>query len=124
EILLALDLYLRRRPHPPGADDPEVEQLSDLLNSLPIHTVRPDLDKFRNPNSVALKLANFAALDPEFPGKGMEASSKLDREMWNRYNARPDEVASLVSAIKAVATGGGFPNIPEPDEDEDEPEEG
>jgi hypothetical protein len=46
-------------------------ELSRVLNSLPIHTVRPDLERFRNPNGVALKLANFAALDPAYPGRGI-----------------------------------------------------
>lgn len=35
---------------------PEVIELSALPNALPIHTTRPDAEKFRNPNGVALKL--------------------------------------------------------------------
>jgi 5-methylcytosine-specific restriction protein A len=58
---LALDLYLRARGHIPSPCDDQVVQLSDLLNRLPIHTVRPDLEKFRNPNGVVLTITNFAA---------------------------------------------------------------
>jgi predicted RNA-binding protein with PUA-like domain len=69
ERLLALDLYLHRRPRLPGAEDREVRELSAFLNSLPIHTVRPDLETFRNPNGVSLKLANFAASTRNIPAQ-------------------------------------------------------
>ena len=69
ELILALDLYRRFGI----ADDrhPEVVRLSEIRNRLPIHSSRPDEVRFRNPNGVGLKLANFAALDPDYPGVGM-----------------------------------------------------
>jgi 5-methylcytosine-specific restriction enzyme A len=124
ELLLALDLYLRRRPHLPGADDPEVRELSAFLSSLPIHTVRPDLERFRNPNGVALKLANFAALDPQYPGAGMRAGGRLDAIVWDRYTAEPDRLRQVVEAIRDAASAALFPSIPEADEGEYEAEEG
>jgi len=39
----------------------------------------------RNPNAVAMKLVNFASLDPRLKQKGMEKVSKLDRQVWNEY---------------------------------------
>jgi hypothetical protein len=33
----------------------QVVALSRLLNELPIHRIRPDVDRFRNPNGLALK---------------------------------------------------------------------
>ena len=69
ELILALDLYLREGQL--DAADPSVIELSAVLNALPIHTDRPDREKFRNPNGVAMKLANFAALDPGYPGVGL-----------------------------------------------------
>lgn len=56
ELLLALDLYLSQGQ----LDDTHalVIEVSELLNRLPIHTVRPDLERFRNANGVALRLAN------------------------------------------------------------------
>ena len=79
ELVLALDLYLREGQ----LDDSHarVVELSQLLNHLPIHTIRPDLERFRNPNGVALKLANFAALDPNYPGVGMTRGGKRDAEV-------------------------------------------
>src|ERR1039458_2470519 len=82
ELILALDLYLRD-----GAlddRDTRIIELSELLNSLPIHTTRPDVERFRNPNGVALKLANFSALDPNYPGVGMGRAERGDLHVWDR----------------------------------------
>ena len=119
ELILALDLYVT---HGRALDDsdPEVIELSEVLNSLPIHTVRPDADRFRNPNGVALKLANFAALDPDYPGKGMQAGGRRDAEVWERYHDDPEELHRLADEIRSGAAS--FPLVPE--EDEDEVEEG
>jgi 5-methylcytosine-specific restriction enzyme A len=121
ELILALDLYLRHGL----LDDrhPEVIELSRVLNTLPIHTVRPDAEKFRNPNGVALKLANFAAIDPNYHGAGMARGGQRDAEVWHRYaNDRPT-LARLAADLRAHATGAvSVPVVPE--EDEDEVEEG
>lgn len=124
ERLLALDLYLRRRPHLPGAEDPDVQELSAFLNSLPIHTVRPDLETFRNPNGVSLKLANFAAFDPQYPGAGMRSAARSDAEIWDRYSAHPHELRRVVEVIRNAAAASLLPNVPEPDEEEFEADEG
>jgi 5-methylcytosine-specific restriction protein A len=121
ELILALHLYVTQGQ----LDDrhPAVIDLSNLLNSLPIHTVRPDLDRFRNPNGVALKLANFAALDPEYAGVGMARGGKLDADVWDRYHNDPEKFARIAQALRAGAEQPmGFPVTPE--EDETEREEG
>ncbi len=98
ELVLALDLYLRSGL----LDDtnPAVVELSHALNSLEIHAVRPDADRFRNPNGVALKLANFAAIDDNYHGRGMTSYSKLDAEVWHRYSPNQDALAAAASAIR------------------------
>ena len=85
EILLALDLYFKIEPGQIHARNPEIISLSEILNKLPIHTVRPDKIKFRNPNGVGLKLSNFLALDPNYEGKGMNSFSKLDQEIFEEF---------------------------------------
>jgi 5-methylcytosine-specific restriction protein A len=98
-------------------------ELSELLNRLPIHTVRPDLERFRNANGVALRLANFAALDPAYPGKGMSNFGPRVRAFWDHYHDHPALVASLAAQLRNGSTSGtSFPTSPE--EDEDEVEEG
>jgi 5-methylcytosine-specific restriction protein A len=117
ELILALDLYLRRGQ--PDASDPLVIELSEVLNALPIHTVRPDLERFRNPNGVALKLANFAALDPAYPGVGMSRGSRLDAEVWDEFHDRPEELAAIANQLReGAAHPGRFPALPQEGEDE------
>ena len=58
EVILALDLYYDLKSGEMNSNNPEVIKLSELLNRLPIHTNRPDQEKFRNANGVNLKLGN------------------------------------------------------------------
>ncbi|MCU4184586.1 HNH endonuclease [Acidiferrimicrobium sp. IK] len=117
ELVPALDLYLRSGL----LDDSsaEVQELSNVLNALPIHTVHPDVERFRNPNGVALKLANFAALDPNYPGVGMSRGSRADGQVWDRYHTDRDELRRVAAGLRAGASGEEpFPVLPEEGEDE------
>lgn len=83
ELLLALDLYCKI---PFGRFDKrtkEVIELGGLIN--------------RTPSSVAMKLCNFAALDPAQNGKGLRNASSGDREIWNEFFGNWD---LLVDSIK------------------------
>jgi 5-methylcytosine-specific restriction protein A len=113
ELILALDLYLDAGML--DDTDQRVVELSQLLNRLPIHTVRPDRDRFRNPNGVALKLANFASIDPEYHGVGMSRVGQRDREVWERFASARDELRNLASRI--ADTDNEFPMTTEEDED-------
>ena len=104
ELILALDLYLRSGLLP--AKDQAVAELSRVLNSLTIHSERPDAVRFRNENGVALKLANFAAIDPNHPGKGMKRGGKLELEVWERYASNED---ALVEAAATISAGSDAP---------------
>ncbi|MCW1917095.1 HNH endonuclease [Luteolibacter sp. GHJ8] len=49
----------------------------------------------RGANSVAMKLCNFASLDPALKMrgiKGLEGASALDREVWADFHGNPEEV--------------------------------
>ena len=98
ERILALDLYLRA-----GLLDnkhPDIVKLSSDLNALTVHSERPDAVRFRNPNSVALKLANFAAIDPNHQGKGMDRYARGDTKVWDRYASSKDALARAVATIR------------------------
>lgn len=64
-----------------------------------LHSKQPAIitlaEKFgRGSNSVAMKLCNFASLDPalKLRGiKGLEGASKLDREVWQEFHENPNE---------------------------------
>ncbi|MDE2890973.1 MAG: hypothetical protein OXN86_00485 [Chloroflexota bacterium] len=99
ELILALDLYLRSGLL--DDKDEAVVDLSRVLKELTIHPDRPDAERFRNENGVALKLANFAAIDPNHKGKGMTSYGKLDAEVWARFASDEDSLATAAAAIRA-----------------------
>jgi 5-methylcytosine-specific restriction protein A len=78
ELILALDLYMRRRNLLPDDKDREVVALSKLLNELSVPTGN---ERFRNPNGVAMKLQNFRRLDPDQSGKGLPRGGKAEEEV-------------------------------------------
>ena len=74
----------------------KTEELALVLNlycTLPfgkMHTHNPEIIKLaaylnRTPGSIAMKLANFASLDPTLKQKGLTACSKLDRLVWQQF---------------------------------------
>lgn len=103
EIILALDLYSKLEPGQINAKNTAIQELSRVLNRLPIHDVRPDEAKFRNPNGVSLKLSNFLAIDPTYHGKGMQSFSKLDEKVFNEFESDESRLHKLANRIKNVA---------------------
>lgn len=103
EIILALDLYSRLEPGKINSLNPDIQELSVLLNQLPIHEVRPDEAKFRNPNGVSLKLSNFLAIDPSYHGKGMQSFSQLDKKVFEEFESDTEELHKIASRIRAIS---------------------
>jgi len=100
EIILALELYFRTEPGQISKSNPEIIELSEILNKLPIHDVKPDEAKFRNPNGVTLKLSNLLAIDPNYEGKGMTSFSKLDEKVFYEFCDNRQELVRLANQIK------------------------
>ena len=99
ERILVLDLYLRSGRL--GKADPRVEELCRDLDALTVHSTRPDLHRGRGPDTVALKLGNFAWLDPNEEG-GASNFARGDADVWDRYASDEDALAATVAAIKEV----------------------
>lgn len=104
EIILALDLYSRLEPGKINSSNPDIEELSVVLNRLPIHEVRPDEAKFRNPNGVSLKLSNFLAIDPSYHGKGMQSYSQLDEKVFKEFESDTERLHKLAKRIREVSS--------------------
>ena len=98
ELILALELYLRSGL----LDDTSqaVVDLSRVLNDLEVHAERPDVDRFRNPNGVAMKLANFAAIDPSYQGRGLARVGRRDTDVWDRYASDEEALAAVAAAVR------------------------
>ena len=121
ELILALDLYLRRGLI--GTNDPEIVELSELLRSLPIHPNEGRTESFRNTNGVTRKLSNLANFDPTYTGKPTHGN-RLDGEVYNAWATRPDGLSRVVDAIKSGNIEAVFSPTPEPDEEDVEAPEG
>lgn len=101
ELILALDLYLRRGAVSNKADE-EIVELSGTLRKMPGFTDAVDQAKYRSVNSVCKKLGNFAALDPKFNGVGLRGFSRGDEAIWKELADKPNQVAALAATIRAA----------------------
>lgn len=89
ELVLALELYLETPFSKISSNDPKVINLGDAIG--------------RSSNAVAIKLANFARLDPDLNARklsGMKNGSKLDIEVWNDFYSDWGRLATASSKIK------------------------
>lgn len=102
EIILALDLYFSPNRGPIDKKNPKIIELSTILNSLPLFVHRPDRERFRNPNGVGTKLANFLTFDKEYKGKGLTHGSKLDELLFHEYEEQQDLLHSVAQQIRQV----------------------
>lgn len=81
ELIAALSLYCQLPFGKLHRHNPAIQKLAKSLN--------------RSPSAVALKLSNFASLDPTLKKRGisgMSNVSKADTEVWNRYFGKWDEL--------------------------------
>lgn len=75
ESILAFELYCRIPFQRTKANNPAVRELARLLG--------------RTPSSVARKLGNFGAFDPQLRAKaisGLTHTSKLDQQVWDEFH--------------------------------------
>lgn len=88
-----------------------------------LHSKNPDIRKLadrigRSPSAVAMKLSNFASLDPSITGtgrKGLEGASQLDREVWDEFHADWDRLAVECAALQSALEGKDVGLVDEPD---------
>lgn len=81
ELILAFELYCRIPFQRTKATDPRVKELAALLH--------------RTPASVARKLGNFGAFDPQLAARnisGLTHGSKLDEAIWDEFHADWNEL--------------------------------
>lgn len=79
----------------------------------------------RSSSAVAMKLVNFASLDPAIINsgrKGLDGASNLDREIWNEFHADWERLAVECEALRRNIDPEPFPND-DGDVDMSEPED-
>ena len=89
EFIVALDIYMRFRPNPPGPDNIECKLLSNFLRLRAISNGVKINSKFRNPHGVSMQLQNIRKLDERFIGRGLRPTSIIGKHIWNRYIFNP-----------------------------------
>lgn len=104
EIILALDLYFDKDRGSIDHRNEKIIELSRILNELPLFQHRPDQERFRNPNGVTLKLSNFLAIDPDYHGKGMASSSKLDKAVFQEFYEKRQLLRRIAAEIKQITS--------------------
>jgi len=89
ELIQAFDLYCRIPFKKTKASNPDVEALAAHLR--------------RSPGSIARKLGNFGAFDPELRRRGISGlphASKLDREVGDEFHSDWGEAVSQAESLR------------------------
>lgn len=82
ELIVAYNLYCKIPYGKIGDNNLEIINIAKIIG--------------RTPSAVALKLSNFASLDPELQKRnivGMRHGSKSDKQIWNEFNGNWNELA-------------------------------
>ena len=109
EIRLLLTYYKKMNSGDMHKTHPLVLKASKAIRDLDINKeYSSQSEKFRNPNGVALKLANFLFLDPSYEGKGMKGCSALDRKIFGEEFKIKNNM-SIISFLNQKSLIIGFP---------------
>lgn len=95
ELKLAFHLYCQLPFGRLHQRNPEIIQLAGLIG--------------RTPSALAMKLVNFASLDPAITAsgrKGLGGASKLDQEVWDQFHADWEGLALECESLRAGLVAG------------------
>src|SRR5689334_10161373 len=94
DLFRALELYCLTPFGRIHSRNPQIQQLAAAID--------------RTASAVALKMVNFASLDPTLAQRGMANASKLDREVWDQF------FASLSASLAADTPAQSVVELAEP----------
>jgi putative restriction endonuclease len=83
ELLIALNLYGKLRFGQFHSKQPVIVDVAGRLN--------------RTPSSLAMKLSNFASLDPALKSRGisgLQGASMLDKAVWEEFQEHPEDLVA------------------------------
>jgi len=113
ELNILLELYENLNSGEMHKSHPEVIKCSKIIRNLEINKDYSDKSSvFRNPNGIALKLANFLYLDPNYAGKGMKGYSKLDKLVFEDYMNNQNELIELIQKFTSLTYKVGMKGSP------------
>ncbi len=101
ELLIALKIYCELAFGQFHSRQPRIAEIAALLQ--------------RTPGSLAMKLCNFASLDPAMQGKGLKGASKADAEIIGQFLKNPEKtIFESESVYKNMFSGGEHLGFKEP----------
>ncbi len=109
ECILAMDLFVRSGYEQLGKNKLGIIELSAHLQEMQLHEPSDRSEKFRNPNGVVMKLANFCALDERCHGIGRPNGGAMDEIVWDEFK---DNEQGLREAAEAVRRQHHLPFLP------------
>ena len=120
ELLLTLDFYHNNFPKIPEKNSAPISSLSKTLRNIQ-KTLNKNIDStYRNENSVYMKLMNFHHINPEFTGKGLQSVSKLDRDIFEEFINKKDELLEISRKIQEIVNSSDYdPMVNEIIDDDD-----
>ncbi|MFF9779012.1 HNH endonuclease [Streptomyces sp. NPDC013978] len=121
ELVLAGALVVRNGWRELRTGDRKVQELSELLRSLPLHSPEARaLPEFRSPDSVSRKTSDFATNYESYPGKGTRGGEATLR-MIKAFTEREAEMLQAAEAIEESMGSGELQLLPQqPDEVDDD----
>ncbi|NYH52601.1 5-methylcytosine-specific restriction protein A [Nocardiopsis arvandica] len=126
ELVLACDLVARNGWKGIDATKPEVINLSELLQHLPLHPESERAPTFRNPNGVGRKTHDIATAHPDHTGARTNGG-QLDREVLQAFLEDPERMHAAAKGIREGVLSGELAELSafeeeEPDEEISAPE--
>ncbi|MGW1778565.1 HNH endonuclease [Streptomyces sp. NPDC002143] len=117
ELVLAGALVVKNGWRELRTSDPRVQELSDLLRSLPIHEAEAlALPSFRSPDSVSRKTTDFMTNHKPYTGK----ATRCGKPTLVMIDAFTEREAEMLQAAQAIEEGIGSGELhlipPQPDE--------
>jgi 5-methylcytosine-specific restriction protein A len=102
EIVLACDLVYQNDWHQLDESNPEVRDLSTILQRMSIYPLDVRLPNFRNPAGVAQKTRNIATEHPDYVGRPSHGN-KRDKEVLEEFRIDPEGMHSVAVNLRRLA---------------------
>ena len=130
ELILACDLIYENDWKGMDENDERVQELSDLLQQLPIYPPELRGSKFRNAAGVARKTYDLATIHPDYTGTPTKGG-KGDKKVLDDFLAAGPKMHKIAQAIRQGINSGQLqdayeelPDIDDPDDEEEGTKEG
>jgi 5-methylcytosine-specific restriction protein A len=122
-MILALDLYLRHRPHLPEKNSPQIQELSNILNQIGAALGVHGDPSFHNNSGVYMKLKIFHRLGTDYTTEGevgLTRGGKDEEDVWQEFAQNLDHWYRVAQAIRAAIDQAEVLPVQTADEDTDD----